>query len=32
MNLLRTLEIEHMKPTIPDFGIGEPVEVHDQIK
>lgn len=32
MNLLRTLELEHMKPTIPDFGIGDTVEVHYQIK
>ncbi len=32
MNLLRTLELEHMKPSIPDFGIGDSVEVHYLIK
>ncbi len=32
MNLLRTLELEHMKPTIPDFGIGDTVDVHYLIK
>jgi large subunit ribosomal protein L19 len=32
MNILRTLELEHMKPTIPDFGIGDTVDVHYLIK
>lgn len=32
MNLLHQLEIEHMKPAIPDFGIGDTVEVHYLIK
>ena len=32
MNILRTLEIEHMKAAIPDFGIGDSVEVHYLIK
>jgi ribosomal protein L19 len=32
MNILRQLEIEHMKPTIPDFGIGDSVDVHYLIK
>jgi large subunit ribosomal protein L19 len=32
MNLLRTLELEHMKPSIPDFGIGDTVDVHYLIK
>lgn len=32
MNLLRTLELEHMKASIPDFGIGDTVDVHYLIK
>jgi large subunit ribosomal protein L19 len=32
MNLLHQLEIEHMKPAVPDFGIGDTVEVHYLIK
>ncbi len=32
MNLLRQLELEHMKPAIPDFGIGDTVDVHYLIK
>jgi large subunit ribosomal protein L19 len=32
MNILRQLEIEHMKPAIPDFGIGDSVDVHYLIK
>ncbi|MBZ0150683.1 MAG: 50S ribosomal protein L19, partial [Planctomycetes bacterium] len=32
MNILRQLELEHMKATIPDFGIGDTVEVHYQIR
>ena len=30
--LLRTLELEQMKPQIPDFGIGDSVDVHYLIK
>ena len=32
MNLLHKLELEHMKPSIPDFGIGDTVDVHYLIK
>lgn len=32
MNILRQIQLEHMKPTIPDFGIGDSVDVHYQIK
>jgi large subunit ribosomal protein L19 len=32
MNLLRQLELEHCKPTVPDFGIGDTVEVNYLIK
>ncbi len=32
MNILRQLELEHMKTSIPDFGIGDTVEVHYLIK
>ena len=32
MNILRQLELEHMKTTIPDFGIGDSVDVHYLIK
>jgi large subunit ribosomal protein L19 len=32
MNILRQLESEHMKASIPDFGIGDTVEVHYLIK
>ncbi|MBK8097592.1 MAG: 50S ribosomal protein L19 [Planctomycetes bacterium] len=32
MNLLRQLELEHMKSAIPDFGIGDTVDVHYMIK
>ncbi len=32
MNILRQLEIENMKATVPDFGIGDTVDVHYQIK
>ncbi|MCU0864734.1 MAG: 50S ribosomal protein L19 [Planctomycetes bacterium] len=32
MNILHTLEIEQMKASIPDFGIGDSVEVHYLIK
>lgn len=32
MNLLRQIELEHMKPAVPDFGIGDSVDVHYLIK
>jgi large subunit ribosomal protein L19 len=32
MNIMRQLEIEHMKSSIPDFGIGDSVDVHYLIK
>ncbi|MEO6593183.1 MAG: 50S ribosomal protein L19 [Planctomycetota bacterium] len=32
MNTLRQLELEHMKTSIPDFGIGDSVDVHYLIK
>ncbi|MCR9247614.1 MAG: 50S ribosomal protein L19 [bacterium] len=32
MNILRQIELEHMKPTIPDFGVGDTVDVHYLIK
>src|SRR5262245_66108969 len=32
MNILRQLEIEHMKATVPDFGTGDNVDVHYLIK
>ena len=32
MNILHQLEIEHMKAEIPDFGIGDTVDVHYLIK
>src|SRR5262245_53899213 len=32
MNILRQLEIEQMKATVPDFGVGDTVEVHYLIK
>lgn len=32
MNILRQLELEHMKAEIPDFGIGDTVDVHYLIK
>ncbi|MBL8750541.1 MAG: 50S ribosomal protein L19 [Planctomycetes bacterium] len=32
MNILRQIELEHMKPAIPDFGIGDSVDVHYLIK
>ena len=32
MNILRQLEIEHMKTSVPDFGIGDTVDVHYRIK
>ena len=32
MNILRQIELEHMKAEIPDFGIGDSVDVHYLIK
>ncbi len=32
MNILRQLELEHMKAKVPDFGIGDTVDVHYMIK
>ena len=32
MNILRQLELEHMKTSLPDFGIGDSVDVHYLIK
>ncbi len=32
MNILRQIELEHMKPSIPDFGVGDSVDVHYLIK
>ena len=28
MNIMHQLELEQMKPTIPDFGIGDTIDVH----
>jgi len=32
MNILRQLELENMKATVPDFGVGDTVDVHYLIK
>lgn len=32
MNIIRQLESEHMKASIPDFGVGDTVDVHYLIK
>ncbi|MFT4513215.1 MAG: large subunit ribosomal protein L19 [Planctomycetota bacterium] len=32
MNIMRQLELEHMKSSLPDFGVGDTVEVHYLIK
>ncbi|HEB52926.1 MAG TPA: 50S ribosomal protein L19 [bacterium] len=32
MNIMRQLELEHMKSSIPDFGVGDTVDVHYLIK
>jgi large subunit ribosomal protein L19 len=32
MNILRQLELEHMKTSIPDFGVGDTVDGHYLIK
>ena len=28
MNIMRQLELEHMKSSLPDFGVGDTVDVH----
>jgi hypothetical protein len=28
MDLIRQIELENMKPSIPDFGVGDGVDVH----
>ena len=32
MDLMRQLELEHMKTDIPDFGVGDTVDVHYLIR
>ena len=32
MNIMRQLELEHMKSSLPDFGIGDTVDVHYLIR
>jgi large subunit ribosomal protein L19 len=32
MDMMRRIELEHMKPSIPDFGVGDTVEVHYLIR
>lgn len=32
MDLMRQLELEQMKPQVPDFGVGDTVEVHYLIR
>ena len=32
MDLIRQIELENMKSDIPDFGVGDTVEVHYQIR
>lgn len=32
MDLIRQLELEHMKPAIPDFGVGDSVDIHYLIR
>lgn len=32
MDLIRQIELENMKPEVPDFGIGDSVEVHYLIR
>ena len=31
MNIMRQLELEHMKSSLPDFGVGDTVDVHYRI-
>ena len=32
MDLMRQIELEHMKTTIPDFGVGDTIDVHYLIR
>ena len=32
MNIMRQIELEHMKSELPDFGVGDTVDVHYLIK
>lgn len=32
MDIMRQIELEHMKPSIPDFGVGDTVDVHYLIR
>ena len=32
MDLIRQIELENMKPSIPDFGVGDSVDVHYLIR
>ena len=32
MDVMRQIELEHMKPSIPDFGVGDTIEVHYLIR
>jgi large subunit ribosomal protein L19 len=32
MDLIRQIELENMKPSIPDFGVGDTVDVHYLIR
>ncbi len=32
MDMMRQIELEHMKPSIPDFGVGDTVDVHYLIR
>lgn len=32
MNIMRQIELEHMKAELPDFGVGDTVDVHYLIK
>ena len=31
MNIMRQIELEHMKSELPDFGVGDTVDVHNRI-
>ena len=32
MDMIRQIELEHMKTTLPDFGVGDTVDVHYLIR
>ena len=32
MDLIRQIELENMKPSVPDFGVGDTVDVHYLIR